>query len=170
MTRASRSRVLRLAPLLCFGCLTTWLCGQMPAFINPNVDLPKDQLVNKPVQGPTVASPALPRDVTNAALGDMMETPKLEASDKDFSLLLASQFPVFVAVGALIPVLPLFGQEFGLSQSSVGLLVSSPSLAKLILNLPFGQLADSLGRRDAWREGVQVFVGQVASGICSRVQ
>lgn len=78
-----------------------------------------------------------------------METPKLEASDRDFSLLLASQFPVFVAVGALIPVLPLYGQEFGLSQSSVGLLVSSPSLAKLILNLPFGQLADSLGRRVA---------------------
>jgi MFS family permease len=90
-----------------------------------------------------------------------METPKLEASDRDFSLLLASQFPVFVAVGALIPVLPLYGQEFGLSQSAVGLLVSSPSLAKLILNLPFGQLADSLGRRVARPAKVMIMINML---------
>lgn len=97
-----------------------------------------------------------------------METPKLEASDRDFSLLLASQFPVFVAVGALIPVLPLYGQEFGLSQSSVGLLVSSPSLAKLILNLPFGQLADSLGRRVLMVGGMSLCaIADVGTGLAS---
>lgn len=62
--------------------------------------------------------------VSRPALGDVIERSE-EASDRDFSLLLASQFPVFVAVGALIPVLPLFGQEFGLSQSSVGLLLGT---------------------------------------------
>lgn len=102
------------------------------------------------------------------AWGDVMETPKLEASDRDFSLLLASQFPVFVAVGALIPVLPLYGQEFGLSQSSVGLLVSSPSLAKLILNLPFGQLADSLGRRVLMFGGMSLCaIADVGTGLAS---
>ena len=62
--------------------------------------------------------------VSRPALGDVIERSE-EASDRDFSLLLASQFPVFVAVGALIPVLPLFGQEFGLSQSSVGLFLGT---------------------------------------------
>ena len=62
--------------------------------------------------------------VVRPALGDVIERSE-EVSDRDFSLLLASQFPVFVAVGALIPVLPLFGQEFGLSQSSVGLLLGA---------------------------------------------
>ena len=31
--------------------------------------------------------------------------------------------------------------------ATLRLLVSSPSLAKLLLNLPFGKLADSIGRR-----------------------
>ncbi|CAJ1389081.1 unnamed protein product [Effrenium voratum] len=88
--------------------------------------------------------------------------------DKDFNTLLLAQFPVFVAVGALIPVLPLYGQEFGLSQSSVGLLVSSPSLAKLLLNVPFGQLADSIGRRMLMVGGmVLCAVGDVGTGLAT---
>ncbi|CAJ1328896.1 unnamed protein product [Effrenium voratum] len=88
--------------------------------------------------------------------------------DKDFNTLLLAQFPVFVAVGALIPVLPLYGQEFGLSQSSVGLLVSSPSLAKLLLNVPFGQLADSIGRRMLMVGGmVLCAVGDIGTGLAT---
>ncbi|CAE7325809.1 norA [Symbiodinium pilosum] len=92
-----------------------------------------------------------------------------EASrEGELSLLLVSQFPVFVAVGALIPVLPLYGQEFGLSQSSVGLLVSSPSLAKLLLNLPFGKLADSIGRRSLMVGGMLLCAAaDVGTGIAS---
>lgn len=83
-------------------------------------------------------------------------------------MLLVSQFPVFVAVGALIPVLPLYGEEFGLSQSSVGLLVSSPSLAKLVLNLPFGKLADTLGRRSLMVGGmVLCAAADVGTGLAS---
>lgn len=78
--------------------------------------------------------------VSRPALGDVIERSE-EASDRDFSLLLASQFPVFVAVGALIPVLPLFGQEFGLSQSSVGLLLGTFRFGKhetYWTTVPFG--------------------------------
>jgi len=86
----------------------------------------------------------------------------------ELRVLLASQFPVFVAVGALIPVLPLYGQEFGLSQSSVGLLVSSPSLAKLVLNLPFGKLADALGRRSLMVGGmILCAAADVGTGLAS---
>lgn len=88
--------------------------------------------------------------------------------DRDLQVLLASQFPVFVAVGALIPVLPLYGQEFGLTQSSVGILVSSPSLAKLVLNLPFGRLADTLGRRLLMVSGMLLCaVADVGTGLAS---
>ncbi|CAK9029807.1 Quinolone resistance protein NorA, partial [Durusdinium trenchii] len=114
--------------LLLSVMLAGWLLQeQLAAFVNP-------------------PRPPAPSRIPQAEVGKSEGT-ALEASDRDLSLLLASQFPVFVAVGALIPVLPLYGQEFGLSQSSVGLLVSSPSLAKLLLNLPFGQLADQLGRK-----------------------
>ncbi|CAE6936905.1 RE1 [Symbiodinium sp. CCMP2592] len=104
----------------------------------------------------------------------------------ELRVLLVSQFPVFVAVGALIPVLPLrpgqvvldfarllccgprYGQEFGLSQSSVGLLVSSPSLAKLVLNLPFGKLADTLGRRSLMVGGmILCAAADVGTGLAS---
>lgn len=154
-------------PWLCLGCLLTLLLGhdwhptretlsQSTAFINPNAG---------PQQVPSLSQRGSPGA---KALGDVMETSKVEASDRDFSLLLASQFPVFVAVGALIPVLPLYGQEFGLSQSSVGLLVSSPSLAKLILNLPFGQLADSLGRRVLMVGGMTLCaIADVGTGLAS---
>lgn len=45
------------------------------------------------------------RAVGRPAVGGAEAVP--EVSDRDLSVLLASQFPVFVAVGALIPVLPL---------------------------------------------------------------
>lgn len=109
----------------------------------------------RPAQG-SPSSPAPSDDDTN------------KVRDRDLQVLLASQFPLFVAVGALIPVLPLYGQEFGLSQSSVGLLVSSPSLAKLVLNLPFGQLADSLGRRTLMVGGMLLCaVADVGTGLAS---
>lgn len=86
--------------------------------------------------------------------------------DRDLQVFLASQFPVFVAVGALIPILPLFGQKFGLSQSSVGLLVSSPSIAKLVLNLPMGRLADTAGRRILMVSGmVLCAIADVGTGL-----
>jgi len=92
----------------------------------------------------------------------------LELSDKDWSLftLLLAQFPLFLGVGALIPVLPLYGKEFGLSQSSIGLLVSSPSVAKLLLNVPMGRLADTLGRRPLMVIGMLVLaLGDIGTGL-----
>jgi len=92
----------------------------------------------------------------------------LELSDKDWSLftLLLAQFPLFLGVGALIPVLPLYGKEFGLSQSSIGLLVSSPSVAKLLLNVPMGRLADTLGRRPLMVVGMLVLaLGDIGTGL-----
>jgi len=90
------------------------------------------------------------------------------STEQNKQLFLASQFPLFIAVGALVPVLPLYGQEFGLSQSSVGLLVSSPSLAKLVLNLPFGRMADTVGRRTLMVSGILLCaVADIGTGLAT---
>jgi MFS family permease len=51
------------------------------------------------------------------------------------------------AVGAIIPILPLFASSVGLESSGVGLIIALPSAAKLLLNLPVGYLVDTVGRR-----------------------
>ena len=43
-----------------------------------------------------------------------------------FSLLLLSQFILFLGVGAVIPTIPLYGQSIGLSASSNGVVISAP--------------------------------------------
>lgn len=49
--------------------------------------------------------------------------------------------------GAIIPVLPLYANEFGVSQTAIGTTIAVYGLARLLSGLPSGKLADSLGRR-----------------------
>ena len=44
-----------------------------------------------------------------------------------FSLLLLSQFILFLGVGAVIPTVPLYGQSIGLSAASNGVVISAPA-------------------------------------------
>ncbi|CAE8644795.1 unnamed protein product, partial [Polarella glacialis] len=88
--------------------------------------------------------------------------------DRDLLVVLLSQFPLFVGVGALFPILPLYGQQFGLTASSVGLILSAPSIAKLALNFPMGQLADSAGRRILMVGGMLVLaLGDLGTGLAT---
>lgn len=88
--------------------------------------------------------------------------------DRDLQILLISQFVLFVAIGALVPVLPLYGKQFGLAQSSIGLLVSTPSLAKLLLNFPMGRLADTIGRRSLMVGGMLICaLADVGTGLAT---
>jgi MFS family permease len=57
---------------------------------------------------------------------------------------------IFVASmtqNAVVPLLPAFGQRFGLTTSGVALVLALPSLAMLITALPIGMLCDRLGAR-----------------------
>ena len=61
--------------------------------------------------------------------------------------------------GSVIPVLPLYAQSFGVSQSAIGATVAIYGLGRFLVAMPSGQLCDSLGRRPA------LALGGVVSGI-----
>lgn len=49
--------------------------------------------------------------------------------------------------GSIVPVVPLYAQSFGVSQSAIGLTIGVYGLARFLTNLPAGHLADRIGRR-----------------------
>ena len=49
--------------------------------------------------------------------------------------------------GSVVPVLPLYARTFDVPQSAIGLTIAIYGLARFVLNVPAGQLADRLGRR-----------------------
>ena len=51
--------------------------------------------------------------------------------------------------GAVIPVLPLYAQSFGVPQVAIGATIAVYGLARFLLAVPTGQMADRLGRRNA---------------------
>lgn len=55
--------------------------------------------------------------------------------------------------GAVIPVLPLYAQSFGVSQAAIGATVAVYGLSRVFLSLPTGWLANRLGRRAALLAG-----------------
>lgn len=65
---------------------------------------------------------------------------------------------VFIGVnqlgfGALIPVLPLYAQAFGVTASAIGITISVYGLARMFSAMPAGQLSDTLGRRPSMAIG-----------------
>ena len=50
--------------------------------------------------------------------------------------------------GAVIPVLPLYALSFDVSQFAIGATVAVYGLARVLLGVPAGQVADALGRRN----------------------
>src|SRR5262249_8337492 len=51
--------------------------------------------------------------------------------------------------GGIIPALALYARSFEVSQSAIGLAIAVYGLARLLVAMPAGQLADALGRRPA---------------------
>ena len=70
------------------------------------------------------------------------------------SKLLLGQLVLFTGVGAIIPTLPLYTKEIGLSSALSGVLISAPAVMLLLLARPAGGLADSRGRKPAMIAGL----------------
>ena len=65
------------------------------------------------------------------------------------------------------PVLPMFAEEFGASAAQVGATLSAFALARLVLNVPFGSLADSIGRKPLMVAGPLITAaGMLGSAQC----
>jgi hypothetical protein len=72
-----------------------------------------------------------------------------------FALLLTSQFLLFIGVGAVIPSIPLYGKEIGLSGAANGLVISAPAVALFLFANWSGRRAD-IARKPAMMIGMAV--------------
>ncbi|KAL3797380.1 hypothetical protein HJC23_010506 [Cyclotella cryptica] len=61
---------------------------------------------------------------------------------RPFLLLLLSQFILFLGVGAVIPIIPIYSQSIGLSSTSNGIVISAPAVALLITSRLSAEYAD----------------------------
>jgi MFS family permease len=72
-----------------------------------------------------------------------------------FTLLIASQFLLFIGVGAVIPSIPLYGKEIGLSGATNGIVISAPAVALFLMANWSGRRAD-IARKPAMMIGMAV--------------
>ena len=79
-------------------------------------------------------------------------------------------FLVMAGQGVVGPVLPLYASNFGVSTSVVGLTLTVFALARLILNIPAGIIADRCGRRVLLVGGpVLTSIGMFGSGLATGI-
>lgn len=77
-------------------------------------------------------------------------------------LITANQF----GFGAIVPVVPLFAQQFGVSLSAIGLTIAVFGLARFLVNVPAARIADTHGRRNALAiGGIITVIGTVLCAI-----
>ena len=110
----------------------------------------------RPSSVPVAPDAAAAEVPSSAALGAAGATVNLLAAlpppklpGHPLALLVGSQFVLFLGVGAVIPVLPLYGQAIGLSAAANGVVVAAPAMALLLGARPSGALADKVGRTGA---------------------
>lgn len=72
---------------------------------------------------------------------------KFKYLNAPFIILLVSMFISQVGVGMIIPILPKFMQDFGVSSAVFGYLVSAMGLTQFLFSPFAGQLADQYGRK-----------------------
>ncbi len=90
-----------------------------------------------------------------------------------FALLLTSQFLLFIGVGAVIPSIPLYGKEIGLSGAANGIVISAPAVALFLCANWSGRRAD-IARKPAMMIGMAVIAASdigtaLAQGIYTLV-
>ena len=67
--------------------------------------------------------------------------------------------------GAIVPVTALYAEDFGVSNTAIGLTVAIYGLARLVMNVPSGRVADTLGRR--WTLAFGGLLTVIGTVICA---
>lgn len=67
--------------------------------------------------------------------------------------------------GSIVPVVPLYAESFGVSQTAIGLTIAIYGLARFLMNVPTGYVADRFGRREALALGGSITV--IGNFICA---
>jgi len=65
--------------------------------------------------------------------------------------------------GGIVPVLALYARSFSVSQSAIGVAIACYGLARFLVALPVGNLADAWGRRPALAIGGLVTAPAISS-------
>ncbi|KAI9034085.1 major facilitator superfamily domain-containing protein [Hyaloraphidium curvatum] len=116
------------------------------------LDMPKPVERANPV--PIPSAPAPPAPTPEIVEADRLPDSVPAAAAKDPDKIDPRVWPIAVssalmglAIGVVIPLLPLFSKELGLTTSQFGMLISSMGLARLVLNIPAATLVDRIGRK-----------------------
>ncbi len=89
---------------------------------------------------------------------------------EELIVLCGATFLVMAGQGVVSPVLPLYAKDFGVSATMVGLTLTVFALARLIVNVPAGMLADRFGRRILLIGGpIITSVGMFGSGFADDI-
>jgi MFS transporter, DHA1 family, multidrug resistance protein len=67
--------------------------------------------------------------------------------------------------GSIVPVVPLYAETFGVTNAAIGLTIAIYGLARFLMNIPTGYVADRFGRRPALAMGGSITV--VGNLICA---
>lgn len=67
--------------------------------------------------------------------------------------------------GSIVPVVALYAEDFGVNQTAIGLTIAVYGMARFLVNLPAGRLADLIGRRSTLALGGLITV--VGTVICA---
>lgn len=89
---------------------------------------------------------------------------------EELIVLCAATFLVMAGQGVVSPVLPLYAKDFGVSATMVGLTLTVFALARLIVNVPAGMVADRFGRRVLLVGGpIVTSIGMFGSGLAGDI-
>src|ERR1700730_8733740 len=70
--------------------------------------------------------------------------------------------------GSIVPVVPLYAASFGVSPAAIGLTIALYGLARFLLAVPAGRLADRIGRRGTLAlGGVVTVIGNLLCAVAA---